>query len=265
MSRLQQHSGITTDEILWHYTNGKACQSILESNKLRLTNIWTYRCRPDTEADWQEFIHGLDIFSQSRHGRPANGVWSNLNEIVKLYSPFVMCFSKSDANDTLWNGRAGQDGACLGFSRKSFFDVFPKSVTFPIDRGAVTYDLQFCDCIYDREDKTCQMTDYFTSLDVQFAEGEPSFPLDVLFKAVFLKRKRFSPEQEVRFALAPSQLPAGEIPGLSCCEYYSLSPDRGQLPVLAVTATSEKARGKIATVLKKMRYSNVDIRLRSVT
>lgn len=265
MSNLRQQARMMTDDILWHYTNAEACQSILESNELRLTHAWTYRCRPDTEADWEEFTHGLDIFSKNQHNQPASSVWSNLNEIVRLYSPFVMCFSKSDANDTLWNERAGYCGVCLGFSRTKFFDVFPKSVTFKTNTLTATYDLHFYDCIYGDEEKTHQMSGNFSGLNVEFAAGEPPFPIDVLFRAVFLKRECFSAEQEVRFALAPSQLPAGEIPGLSYCQYYSVAPDLGKLPIVAVTVTAEKAREKIAPVLKKMGYSNVDITLRPVT
>jgi len=254
-----------TDDILWHYTNAESCQSILESNQLRLTNVWTYRCRPDTEADWEEFTHGLDIFSRAQHGKSAPNVWSNLNEIVKLYSPFVMCFSKSDTNDTLWNQRAGEHGVCLGFSHSKFFDVFPNCVTYQKSNGTVTYDLNFYDCIYDGTTKKRYMTENFSGLNVGFKDGEPSFPIDILDRAVFLKRKCFSAEQEVRLALAPSQLPAGEIPGLSYCQYYSLAPSQGKLPVVAITVAAEKSRKKIAHLLENMGYSDVDIALTSVT
>jgi len=116
LANLQSNSVPTAGETLWHYTSAEACYSILESNTLRLMNVRTYRSRPDTEADWQEFEHGLQCFSFIQYQKPADLVWSNLNELVELYSPFVMCFSKSDVNDTLWNERASTGGVSLGVS-----------------------------------------------------------------------------------------------------------------------------------------------------
>lgn len=116
----EQQRSFAVPRLLYHYTDGQGLLGILESGKIRLTDIFGLN-------DPSEIRHGIDraceiLGEESKRGHPAAGVFSrqfrelmdeHIDEMARF---FVACFSRSGDDLGQWRAYAANgSGFALGF------------------------------------------------------------------------------------------------------------------------------------------------------
>lgn len=114
----QQHS-FAVPQVVYHYTDGPGLLGIVESGRIRLTDIFGLN-------DPSEIRHGIErarlILEEAKSGHPAAGVFARkfgevMDDLIVRIAPFfVACFSRRGDDLGQWRAYAANGtGFALGF------------------------------------------------------------------------------------------------------------------------------------------------------
>jgi hypothetical protein len=138
--------------VAYHYTTDAGLRGILESGRIRLTDILSLN-------DPSELRHGLsraqDILDQKAASGPPESVmfakdFALLDKWLHRTAHYFVCSFSQDGND-LGQWRAYADngrGYALGFDAKALEEAFCKCAETPTSKGA-TFPVTYCDSTLD--------------------------------------------------------------------------------------------------------------------